>query len=153
MCFPNFYGSARLIRMPSNSIPRSMFHIAARTFGFAKAIFASLRKLLDPQNGAHLKLQSDRPTTSRLEATRRVRKPFRTIFASLLGLTVCLLILLVGAGTARQTRGAKEQYVRLSKPKLLTFDELVHLEKTDEPSAQLAVAGISRTGHLRSPSH
>src|SRR5260370_17179818 len=135
MCFPNFYGSARLIRMPSNSIPRSMFHIAARTFGFAKAIFASLRKLLDPQNGAHLKLQLDRPTTSRLEATRRVRKPLRTIFASLLGLTVCLLILLVGAGTAPQTRGAKEQYFRLSNPKLLTLPQLFPSQNTHTPTS------------------
>jgi endonuclease/exonuclease/phosphatase family metal-dependent hydrolase len=44
----------------------------------------------------------------------------------------------VCTGAARQTSAGKEQYVRLSKPKLLTFDELVQLEKTDEPDAKLA---------------
>ena len=31
----------------------------------------------------------------------------------------------------------QEDYVRLSTPKLLTFEELAELEKTDEPSEQL----------------
>jgi endonuclease/exonuclease/phosphatase family metal-dependent hydrolase len=73
----------------------------------------------------------DLPTILRFEATRSLRKPRGTIFASVLGLTVSLLILLLcGAG--------KEPYVRLSKPNLLKFDELVELEKTDEPDAKLA---------------
>jgi endonuclease/exonuclease/phosphatase family metal-dependent hydrolase len=80
----------------------------------------------------------DLPTTSRFEATRSLRTPLCAIFAAALGVTVTLLILLVCAGTPRQKSASKEQYVRLSKPKLLTFDELVQLEKTDEPSAQLA---------------
>lgn len=80
----------------------------------------------------------DLPARSRFEATRSLRKPLCTIVASVLGLTVSLLILLVCAGTARQTSAGQDQYVRLSKPNFLTFDELVELEKANEPSLQLA---------------
>lgn len=48
------------------------------------------------------------------------------------------MLLLLCAGALGQTRAGKEDYVRLSAPKLLTFDELVELEKTEEPSAPLA---------------
>jgi endonuclease/exonuclease/phosphatase family metal-dependent hydrolase len=74
----------------------------------------------------------------RLEAARLVRKPPLSNFARLLGWTASLLLLLLCAGAMGQTRAGKEDYVRLSTPKLLTFDELVELEKTDEPNAQLA---------------
>jgi hypothetical protein len=90
-----------------------------------------------PQDGAYMKLL-DLPTTSGFEATQSLRKPLCAIFASTLGLTATLLILPVCAGTAAQTSAGKEQYVRLSTPKRLAFNELVQLEKTDEPSAQLA---------------
>ena len=45
---------------------------------------------------------------------------------------------MVWSSTLGQTRAGKEDYVRLSAPKLLTFEQLVELEKTDEPSEQLA---------------
>jgi endonuclease/exonuclease/phosphatase family metal-dependent hydrolase len=73
-----------------------------------------------------------------LESARLVRKHWRLSFARLLGWTASLLLLFVCAGTLGQTRAGKEDYVRLSTPKLLKFDELVELEKTDEPSAKLA---------------
>ena len=74
----------------------------------------------------------------RLESARLVRKHWRLSFARLLGWTASLLLLFVCAGTLGQTRAGKEDYVRLSTPKLLKFDELVELEKTDEPNAKLA---------------
>jgi endonuclease/exonuclease/phosphatase family metal-dependent hydrolase len=76
-----------------------------------------------------------------MKAERSVRKPSCPSFAYTphrLGWTACLLLLLLCAGTLGQTHAGKEEYVRLSTPKLLTFDELVELEKTDEPNAQLA---------------
>jgi endonuclease/exonuclease/phosphatase family metal-dependent hydrolase len=74
----------------------------------------------------------------RFGAAKSVRKPPRSRFAHQLGWTVGPLLLLLCAGTLGQTRPGKEGYVRLSTPKLLTFDELVELEKADEPNAQLA---------------
>jgi endonuclease/exonuclease/phosphatase family metal-dependent hydrolase len=56
----------------------------------------------------------------------------------MIGWTTGFLLLTVCAGTLGQTGAGKEEYVRLSEPKLLSFDELVELEKTDEPSAELA---------------
>jgi endonuclease/exonuclease/phosphatase family metal-dependent hydrolase len=73
----------------------------------------------------------------RLEATRLVRKPLLSNFARQLGWTASLLLLLLCVGTLGQTSAGKEDYVRLSTPKLLKFDELVELEKTDEPNAKL----------------
>ncbi len=81
---------------------------------------------------------NDSPEGLRLEARHPVRKPPRSSFAHLLGWTASLLLLLVSASTTGQTPAGKEQYVRLSTPKTLTFDELVQLEKTNEPNAQLA---------------
>jgi endonuclease/exonuclease/phosphatase family metal-dependent hydrolase len=74
----------------------------------------------------------------RLQASWSARKRSRSIFLSILGWTAGFLLLLVCVGTFGQTRVDKEEYVRLSAPNLLTFDELVQLEKTDEPSAELA---------------
>jgi len=75
---------------------------------------------------------------SSFESTWPLRKPLRIGFASLLGCIAGFLILLMCAGPAGLTRAAEEQYVRRSAPKLLTFDELVQLEKVDEPGEQLA---------------
>jgi endonuclease/exonuclease/phosphatase family metal-dependent hydrolase len=69
---------------------------------------------------------------------RVVRKPLFTRWASRIGWGAACLIFLVCAGTLGQASAGEEQYIKLSTPKLLTFDELVQLEKTDEPPAQLA---------------
>ena len=53
-------------------------------------------------------------------------------------LTPFFLVLLVCAGSLGQTKAAKEEYIRVSAPKPLTFDELVELEKIDKPNAKLA---------------
>jgi len=53
-------------------------------------------------------------------------------------LTPFFLVLLVCAGSLGQTKAAKEEYIRVSAPKPLTFDELVELEKIDQPNAKLA---------------
>jgi hypothetical protein len=55
----------------------------------------------------------------------------------MLGCTTGLLFLLVWPGALGQSRSG-EEYVRLSSPNVLSFEELVELEKTDEPSEQLA---------------
>lgn len=73
-----------------------------------------------------------------MEAARPVRKPPLSTFAYQLGWTASLMLLLLCPGTLGQTRAGKKDYVRLSTPKLLKFDELVELEKTAEPNAQLA---------------
>jgi len=80
----------------------------------------------------------DTPAGLRSEAAPSARKPSCSSFAHMLGWTVSFLLLLLCAGTLGQTRAGKEEYVRLSTPKLLTFEELVELEKTGEPSEQLA---------------
>jgi endonuclease/exonuclease/phosphatase family metal-dependent hydrolase len=48
------------------------------------------------------------------------------------------LLLLVCMGALGQSPTGKQEYARQSAPQLLTFDELVQLEKTDDPSADLA---------------
>jgi len=53
-------------------------------------------------------------------------------------LTPFFLVLLVCAGSLGQTKAAKDEYIRVSAPKPLTFDELVELEKIDKPNAKLA---------------
>ena len=73
-----------------------------------------------------------------VEVGKPVRKFVRSRFAHPLGWTASLMFLLVCAGILAQIPADKEEYVRLSTPALLTFDELVELEKTDEPSAELA---------------
>jgi hypothetical protein len=78
------------------------------------------------------------PEGSKVEVGRRVRKPLRSRFAHALGWTSSLIFLLMCAGILAQIPAHKEEYVRLSTLALLTFDELVELEKTDEPSAKLA---------------
>jgi hypothetical protein len=48
------------------------------------------------------------------------------------------LLLIACVATLGQTSGGQEEFVRQSAPQLLTFDELVQLEKTDDPSPELA---------------
>jgi endonuclease/exonuclease/phosphatase family metal-dependent hydrolase len=79
----------------------------------------------------------DSPERLRLQAVQSVRKPSCSSFVHMLGCTTGLLFLLVWPGTLGQSSSG-EKYVRLSKPKVLTFEELVELEKTDQPSEQLA---------------
>jgi endonuclease/exonuclease/phosphatase family metal-dependent hydrolase len=65
----------------------------------------------------------------------------RRISSNLLAVAgfVVLVICTIGASPIHgQIEAPKEQYVRLSTPKLLTFEELVQLEKTDEPERGLA---------------
>ena len=80
----------------------------------------------------------DWPKRLRFKGARAVRKPSCRSFAYISGWTTGVLFLLVWSSALGQTRPGKEDYVRLSTPKLLTFEELVELEKTDEPSEQLA---------------
>ena len=79
----------------------------------------------------------DSPERLRLQVVQSVRKPWCSSFVHMLGCTTGLLFLLVWPATLGQSLSG-EKYVRLSKPKVLTFEELVELEKTDKPSAQLA---------------
>jgi endonuclease/exonuclease/phosphatase family metal-dependent hydrolase len=80
----------------------------------------------------------DTPERLKFEAAWSDRRPSCRSFVRMLGATSGLLFLLVWSSTPGQTRAGKDDYVRLSTPKLLTFEELVELEKTDEPDAQLA---------------
>jgi endonuclease/exonuclease/phosphatase family metal-dependent hydrolase len=73
----------------------------------------------------------------RIKAPWSVRKQWRNCLVSGLALSGCLLFLLLCTHTLGQTRSGEEKYVRLSAPDLLTFDELVQLEKVDTPSAEL----------------
>ena len=50
-------------------------------------------------------------------------------------------------GAFGQTPAKPEKYVRQSAPELLTFDELVQLEKTDDPDPQLAARLDRTTAH------
>ena len=52
--------------------------------------------------------------------------------------TVAVLSLLFGLAIFRRGFAAQGDFVRFSKPELLTFDELVDLEKNDPPPAALA---------------
>lgn len=80
----------------------------------------------------------DSPEGLRLEVPRSVRKPSRSIFLRMLEWTTGFLLLIVCVSALGQSPTGKEEYVRQSAPELLTFDELVQLEKTDDPSPQLA---------------
>src|SRR5271154_4800704 len=75
---------------------------------------------------------------SRLEAPRSVRKPSCSIFLHTHLWITGFVLLIVCVGALGQSPAGKEEYVRQSAPQLLTFDELVQLEKTDDPSPELA---------------
>jgi len=74
----------------------------------------------------------------KMKIARSVRMPSLSRSASMLGWTPGFLLLIACVATLGQTPGNKAEYVRQSAPKPLTFDELVQLEKTDDPSPQLA---------------
>jgi endonuclease/exonuclease/phosphatase family metal-dependent hydrolase len=78
------------------------------------------------------------PEELKSEPGRPVRKPSRPSIALTIGWVSVLLLLFVCAIALGQTKATKEEYVRVSAPKPLTFDALVELEKIDEPNAQLA---------------
>jgi endonuclease/exonuclease/phosphatase family metal-dependent hydrolase len=71
------------------------------------------------------------------EATRLVRKLPLSSLADQLKWTAGFLLLLLSVGTMGQAPAGKDKYVRVSSPKLLTFDELTQLEETDKPNPQL----------------
>jgi len=58
--------------------------------------------------------------------------------ACMLGWTAGFLMLIACVATLGQTSGGEDEFVRQSAPQLLTFDELTQLEKTDDPSRELA---------------
>ncbi|MGA7916795.1 MAG: endonuclease/exonuclease/phosphatase family protein [Candidatus Acidiferrales bacterium] len=74
----------------------------------------------------------------KMEIARSARKPGRSRFVYMRGWAASLLLLIACVTTLGRTPGGKEDYVRQSAPEPLTFDELVQLEKTDDPSPQLA---------------
>ena len=80
----------------------------------------------------------DSPEELKMKIARPVRMPSLSRSAYMLGWTAAFLLLIAGVATLGQTSGSKADYVRQSAPKLLSFDELVQLEKTDDPSPQLA---------------
>ena len=73
-----------------------------------------------------------------MKIARLVRMPSLSRFACMLGWTAGSLVLIACVAALGQTSGAQEEFVRQSAPQLLTFDELVQLEKTDDPSPELA---------------
>ena len=80
----------------------------------------------------------DAPAKLNSNVARPVSEHSQPNVARALRLTPFFLLLLACAGTLGQTKAPKEEYVRVSAPKPLTFDELVELEKIDKPNAKLA---------------
>ncbi len=80
----------------------------------------------------------DSPEELKIKIAQTVRMPSLSRSAHMFGWTAGFLLLIACVATLGQTPGNKAEYVRQSAPKLLTFDELVQLEKTDDPSPQLA---------------
>jgi endonuclease/exonuclease/phosphatase family metal-dependent hydrolase len=65
----------------------------------------------------------------------------RSLWSTVVGGGFCLLwagCFFVGFATASLGDSDKPEFTRLSKPELLTFDELVQLEKANEPEPKLA---------------
>ncbi|HWO31451.1 MAG TPA: endonuclease/exonuclease/phosphatase family protein [Candidatus Acidoferrum sp.] len=82
--------------------------------------------------------QHDSLEELKMKIARSVRMPALSKSAYLLGWAAAFLLLIACVATTGQTSGDQEEFVRQSAPELLTFDELVQLEKTDDPSPQLA---------------
>src|SRR5580692_4993059 len=70
--------------------------------------------------------------------TAPAKRASHTGMVLFLGWVGVFAFLFACAITLGQTKSAKEDFVRLSAPKPLTFDDLVELEKVDEPNPQLA---------------
>jgi endonuclease/exonuclease/phosphatase family metal-dependent hydrolase len=81
----------------------------------------------------------DSPKELRARIVPSVGESPRSKFARLHGFTATVLLLLVCVDILGQTSSGKEEYVRLSAPNLLSFDDLVQLEKVDDPSPELAI--------------
>ncbi|MGA7964061.1 MAG: endonuclease/exonuclease/phosphatase family protein [Candidatus Acidiferrales bacterium] len=73
-----------------------------------------------------------------MEIARPVTKLARSRFVYVLVCAAGCLLLGARVATLGQTSKGDEKYVRRSAPELLTFDELVELEKTEEPRPELA---------------
>jgi endonuclease/exonuclease/phosphatase family metal-dependent hydrolase len=74
----------------------------------------------------------------KMKIARLVRMPLLSRSAYMLGWTVGFLVLIACVATLGRTSADQEEFVRQSAPQLLTFDELVQLEKTEDPSPELA---------------
>ncbi|HEY1472351.1 MAG TPA: endonuclease/exonuclease/phosphatase family protein [Candidatus Acidoferrum sp.] len=71
--------------------------------------------------------------------SRPMRLHVRLLLSSLsCGIALVALVFLLGLTASRLAFAAQTDYVRFSKPDLLTFDELVELEQKDPPSPALA---------------
>jgi endonuclease/exonuclease/phosphatase family metal-dependent hydrolase len=74
----------------------------------------------------------------KMKIARSVGMPSLSKAACLLAWSAGCLVLILCLDALGQTSGGQGEFVRQSAPQLLTFDELVQLEKTDDPSADLA---------------
>jgi endonuclease/exonuclease/phosphatase family metal-dependent hydrolase len=75
-----------------------------------------------------------------MKFARLVRMPSLSRPVLMLGWTAGFLALVACVAAVGQSPAAKNEYVHRSAPHLLTFDELVQLEKTDDPSPELAAS-------------
>jgi endonuclease/exonuclease/phosphatase family metal-dependent hydrolase len=73
-----------------------------------------------------------------MRIARSMRMLLLSRSAYMLGRTAGFLVLIACMAALGQTSGSQEEFVRQSAPQLLTFDELVQLEKTNDPSPELA---------------
>jgi len=88
-----------------------------------------------------LKVVSSNPSKIGEEVTVSSQKRLNTKFwisSFGCGIVVVALVFLLGLVLTRHGLAAEAEYVRFSKPDLLTFEELVELEKNDPPTAALA---------------
>lgn len=90
-----------------------------------------------PLGGASMK-QAELSANLRWKLVRKGKRPPHPSVANILPWVSFYLLFFMCAGTLAQNKTGKEDYVRVSAPKPLTFDELVALEKIDEPNAKLA---------------
>src|SRR6266436_3257320 len=81
-------------------------------------------------NAAPVEIKSVFPTPA--------KRASRPVISHSLGWACVLALLIACPITPGQTKAAKEDYVKVSAPKPLAFDDLVELEKADDPNPQLA---------------
>jgi endonuclease/exonuclease/phosphatase family metal-dependent hydrolase len=72
------------------------------------------------------------PNPSSTEVPRKAKRKTKTI------LSILIVFLPLALSAMHLRSAAQDEFVRLSKPDLLSFDELVELEQKDPPSAPLA---------------